>query len=218
MRRKKNKVGAHCPLCNIPYPHTDEPIVAEMLLLFFDPASLTLRSRDALADLRGSIISDISEQRFFAWQTRLRQIEEIYIKALYCVLFADSAELPHIFSGREPNTILRYYRRVNEEVFEGRGTWEAQPASGAPGALKPLDILHGSAHASYFSIFVAMAYAHQLIPTTYAENLVKHVTTYCDRLKYMHDMFKAGRDKQTITDALRNMHRPLRHWQNRAKS
>ena len=170
MRKKENKVGAHCPLCNTPHPHTDDPIVSEIVLLFADPASLTLRSLEALADLRSSIISDISERRFFAWQTRLRQIEEIYIKALYCVFFADRAELPHIFSGREPNSILRFYRKVNEEVFEGRGTWESQPAGGARGALKPLDILHGSAHASYFSIFMALAYAQQQIPTTYAKN------------------------------------------------
>lgn len=106
---------------------------------------------------------------------------------------------------------------MNEEVFEGRGTWEAQPAGGVPGALKPLDILHGSAHASYFSIFMAVAYAHQLIPTTYAENLVKHVATYCDRLEYMHSMFRAGRDKETIMLALRNMHRSLNCWQKQTK-
>jgi hypothetical protein len=205
---RENKAGAHCPLCKTPNPHTDDSTVAEIVSMFSDPDFLTLRSLEALVELHNSIRADMSERRFFAWQTRLRQIEEIYYKALYCALFADDAELPHIFSGSEPNRIMFFYGKVNEVIFEGRGIWESEPPDGVSELFKPIKILHGSAHASFFSMHIARGYTQQLIPSTYAEKLLQHINNYIIRLEYMHNMFKAGRDKQTIIDALRSMHRP----------
>jgi hypothetical protein len=119
------------PYCPVPgrktkKPHTDDPTVAGMMREFSQPERLTQWSLEALVDLRDSIIEDIKANRVFAWQTRLRQVGEIYIRALYVLFVASDDGLPHLFSGAIPNSITVLYRKVNALVFEGRGEWEVK--------------------------------------------------------------------------------------------
>ena len=45
------------------------------------------------------------------------------------------------------------------------------------------------------------------------EQFIKHLNTYCDRLEYMRNMFRAGKAKQIVLEAMISMHRPLSYWQ-----
>jgi hypothetical protein len=162
-----------------------------------------------MADLRSSIIADIEAKRFFAWQTRLRQVEEIYIRALYVLFIATEEEIPHILSGDMPNGVTELYRKVNDLVFENRGAWETSQQGQACGQFRPIDLLHNSAHASFMAISTAIAFAQTPNHTYNYEGFLKYLTTYCDRLEYMNRMFKAGRTKEIVLGAMQSMHRPF---------
>jgi hypothetical protein len=211
----KSKPNPFCPVvgCKATAPHVDDPTVSGLMRVFSPPASLARWSWAAMLDLRNSIIEDIQGGRPFAWQTRLRQVEEIYFRALYCIFFATPEELPHIFSGAMPNSVTPMYRKVNEVILEGRGQWEVPQAGKTSGQFTPLDILHSAAHASYAAIFTAISLANAPESQVNTDGYIKHLNMYCDRLEYMHKMFAAGRDKQVVLDAFISIHKPLSHWQ-----
>jgi hypothetical protein len=205
----KAKPNPFCPvpLCRTTAAHTDDPVVSALVKVFSVPANLANSSLGAMVDLRESVSADIRATRHFAWMTRIRLVEEIYFKALYCVFFATADELPHIFSGAMPNSVLPMYRKVNEVILEGRGQWEVQQSGFTSGQFTPLGIMHSSAHASYAAMMTAISYARMPQASTQLDSFVKHINNYCVRLDYMHKMFNAGRDKQIVLDALTSMHR-----------
>src|ERR1039458_311583 len=55
----------------------------------------------------------------------------------------------------------------------------------------------------------------QVVPNI--EPYLTHVKTYIDRIDYMKKLFEAGRDKQTVKDAITNLHRPEEYWEQKAK-
>jgi len=189
-------------------------MVADLIKIFSMPGDLPYRSWRSMVDLRNSVINDMEEGRLFAWQTRLRQVEEIYVRALYCTLFATAEELPHIFAGEMPNGVMPMYRKVNEEILKGNGQWELSKPGQPSGQPKPISILHSAAHASFAAMLTAISCAYhpeQLSETR--DKFIKHLNTYCDRLEYMHKMFAAGRDKQSVLDAFISLHRPASYWE-----
>jgi hypothetical protein len=186
--------------------------------VFAPPASIARWSMVAMVDLRNSIIADIEADRHFAWQTRIRQVEEVYFKALYCIFFAAQDELPHIFSGARPNSVMPMYRKVNEEILKGRGRWEVPQLGQTSGMFTPLGILHGSAHASYAAMLTAISYANVRGVKARLDGFITHLNIYCVRLEHMHEMFAAGRDKQTVLDAMIAMHTPVSHQQQSSSS
>jgi hypothetical protein len=206
----KTKANPFCPVpgCKTTKPHVEDPIVAGMLHEFSQPERLTQWSLAAMVDLRNSVIADIEANRVFAWQTRLRQVEEIYIRALYVLFVATDDELPHIFSGAMPNSVTALYRRVNALVFEGRGEWETKKAGQSSGQFTPLDVLHSSGHASFSAILTAIAFIRNPDTAPNIDGYVKHLATYCDRLDYMHSRFKSGTSKADVLDGMIAMHRP----------
>ena len=105
----------------------------------------------AVADIIVGDAFDIAIQggRPFAWQTRLRQVEEIYFRALYCISRDPGRIYPDTLSGAMPNSVTPMYRKVNEVILEGRGQWEVPQAGKTSGQFTPLDILHSAAHVFY---------------------------------------------------------------------
>jgi hypothetical protein len=207
-----------CPVagCKTKAPHIDDPIVAGMMREFSQPERLTQWSLAAMVDLRESIIADIQANRAFAWQTRLRQVEEIYIRALYVLFVAKDDELPHIFSGATPNSVTELYRKVNPLVFEGRGEWEIRKPGESFLQFTPLEILHSSGHASFGAILTAISFIRSPETALNVEGYVKHLDTYCVRLDYMHNMFKADKSKGDVLGGMIAMHRPASYWQEQA--
>lgn len=209
------KINPHCPVvgCKTTAPHTDDPVVSGLMRVFASPASIAHWSMVSMLDLRNSIIADIEADRHYAWQTRIRLVEEVYFKALYCIFFATPAELPHIFSGVRPNGIMTIYHKVNKEILKGRGRWEVPQPGQKSGMFTPLAIMHGSAHASFAAMLTAISYANVHGVKAKLDGFITHLNIYCDRLDYMDKMFAAGRDKQTVLDAMIALHKPLIHWQ-----
>jgi hypothetical protein len=208
-----------CPVpgCKTTKPHTDDPIVAEMMHEFSQPEKLAHWSLGAIVDLRDSIIADMQANRVFAWQTRLRQVEEIYIRALYALFVAKDDELPHIFSGAVPNSVTELYRKVNPLVFEGRGEWEVKKPGESFGEFTALEMLHSSGHASFGAILTAISFIRNPDTSPRTEGYVKHMETYCGRLNYMHNMFKGGKSKEDVLGGMISMHRPASYWQDQAQ-
>lgn len=81
---KKKKTNPHCPVagCQTTQPHADDPIVQGLILEFAPPEKMTLWARTAMAELSESICRDLVAKKVFAWHSRLRQPEELYIRTL----------------------------------------------------------------------------------------------------------------------------------------
>ncbi len=102
-KQKKKKINPHCPVpgCRTKQSHDADPIVKAIILQFAAPEKMTAAVLNAMANLAVSICRDYTEQNFFAWNTRLRQPEELYIRTLYALFIATKEELPHILSGEQ---------------------------------------------------------------------------------------------------------------------
>lgn len=99
---------------------------------FGAPEQMTRWTLGAMVDLRDSIC-DLAEQKVFAWFTRLRQPEELYIRTLYNLFVANEKQLHHTLSGQMPNSFASLYDDVNKVVSEGRGLLlTAQPGLDPP--------------------------------------------------------------------------------------
>ena len=122
---------------------------------FAKPEYLAALVHDAIGKLGDSILRDLQDRNFFAFQSRLRQPEELYIRTLYVLFIATPEELPHIFSSALPNGFTKLYREVNRVIFEGRGPLEvSQPGlNGDP--FTPIDTLNQGAHVTFSSIITA---------------------------------------------------------------
>jgi hypothetical protein len=86
--------------------------------------------------------ADLAAGPNFALILRLRQVEELYVRALYAMFVADEDELAHILSDEFPNSFAKMYRDVNAVVLEGRGALELEhtgPHSGVFTAMDTID-------------------------------------------------------------------------------
>ncbi len=117
------RINPHCPVrgCETKKPHADDPIVQGLIREFAPPEKMTIWALNAMVELRESICRDLTEKKVFAWYSRLRQPEEMYIRTLYAIFIATDGDLPHILSGDRPNGLSPLYTEVNKVVFEDRG-------------------------------------------------------------------------------------------------
>lgn len=73
-------------------------------------------------------------------------------------------------------------------------------------------MLNDGAHVSYAAFMTCIGLAQNPSNLPPAEVYRKHLTTYCDYLNYMHNMFKAGKDKKHVLAGVINLHRPPSYW------
>lgn len=204
------KINPHCPVegCATKEPHADDPIVKGLILEFSPPVRMTLWARTAMAELSESICRDLMAKKVFAWHSRLRQPEELYIRTLYALFIATEKELHHILSGEMPNGLSPLYNEVNKVVFEGRGLLQTTQPGLTHGTFKPMDTLNDGAHASFRSFMTCIALARNPQNLPSPEKYCKHLATYCKYLDYMHGMFNAGKAKKDVLAGVTNLHRP----------
>jgi hypothetical protein len=181
---------------------------------FADPVNMTFWVLAGMAELRDSIVRDMKEGQVFAWFTRLRQPEELYVRTLYALLIADERELHHILSGDMPNGLSGMYEKVNEVVFEGRGRLKTEQPGLQFGAFTAMDTLNDGAHVSFagFTTCMSIVQHPEYIAPDFIEQYHKHLTRYCDYLKYMHGMFQAGKPQHHVLEGVRSLHKPASHW------
>jgi hypothetical protein len=207
------KVNPHCPVsgCKTAKPHADDPIVKGLIHEFAAPEKMTMWTLSAMAELSKSICRDLTEKRFFAWYTRLRQPEEMYIRTLYALFIATDKELHHILSGDMPNGISGLYAEVNGVVFGDRGLLQVSQPGLTYGTFKPMDSLHEGAHTSFRAFLTCIGMARDQTSLPSADTYCKHLATYCKYLEYMHGMFKAGKEKNEVLAGIINLHKPASH-------
>jgi hypothetical protein len=158
---KKNKgPNPHCPVagCRTTQPHLADPTVQALMREFGPPDKTAKWTLAAMAELAASTCRELREKNVFAFHTRIRQPEELYIRTLYTLFVASDAELPHIISGATPNGLSRYYESVNKVVFEGRGLLQVSQPGLNYGTFKPIDTLHDGAHASFRSYLTCIGW------------------------------------------------------------
>src|SRR5579864_4228289 len=100
-----NRPNPNCPVsgCRAAAPHLDDPTVKALMVAFAPPVDLTMWTLAAMAELTQSICRDLESRNVFAFHTRIRQPEELYIRTLYTLFVATDEEIPHILSGATPN-------------------------------------------------------------------------------------------------------------------
>jgi hypothetical protein len=208
----KVKVNPYCPVrgCKTDKAHSDDPIVKGLIRKFGSPDKLTFWVLQAMEELRDSISRDLADGKLFAWLTRLRQPEELYIRTLYALFISDERELHHLLSGEPPNGLSRLYRKVNQVVFEGRGQLKVSQPGLNYGAFSPMDTLNAGAHVSFSALvtWTGLAKNPEYLPADSRDRYIGLLTSYCDNLRQMHELFKAGRPKKVVLETAINLHRP----------
>jgi hypothetical protein len=207
---KRNDPNPNCPVkgCRTTVPHASDPIVQGLIKRFAPPEQMTFYALAAMAELRESICRDLTENKLFAWHTRLRQPEELYTRVLYALFVASENELHHLLSGDRPNGFAKQYEGVNELVYLGRGLLQVTQPGLTQGTFRPSDILNDGAHVSFRSFMncIGMALHPEYWPP--ADKYRDHLTRYCNYLHYMREMFKAGKKKEDVLLGVRSLHRP----------
>lgn len=209
---KEKKVNPHCPVprCKAKAPHMDDPTVQGLFAEFSDPERTALWTMTAIGEVLNSMAADLAAGRNFALILRLRQVEELYIRALYAMFVADEGELAHILSDDFPNSFSEMYREVNIVVLEGRGALEVEHPGLKSGVFTPMDTINQGAHATFSAMMMVIGFARHpeyLEPYT-SGRYFKHVETYHRNLKQVRDMFAKDVDKATVLKVLVNMSRP----------
>ena len=216
MKKGKSRINPHCPVpaCKTDRPHADDPVVRGLICEFAPPDKMTFWVLHAMAELRDSICGDLADRRIFAWYTRLRQPEELYIRTLYALFIAGEKELHHILSGDMPNGLSGLYSKVNAVVFEGRGPLQVVQPGLSYGTFTPTDTLNDGAHVAFpaFMNSIGIARHPEYLAPDFLQKYFKHLTTYCKYLDYMHGMFKAGKNRKDVLSGVINLHRPAAYW------
>jgi hypothetical protein len=212
MSRKK-KPNPHCPVpgCETIQPHAADQIVEGLIRAFAPPVRMTKVVWGAMMELRDSICADLREKRWLAFQARLRQPEELYVRTLYALFVASDEELPHIISGNMPNGLSRLYSAVDKIVFDGNGPLYVSLPGLSSGTFTPMDTLNDGAHVSFASFMSCLGWALHPEQVPSVDGYWKYLSVRCDYLKYMHDMFDAGKRKEDVLAGVKNLHRPANH-------
>ena len=173
----------------------------------------------AMAELRASIMNDLAEKRMFAWHTRMRQPEELYVRALYLLFIAGEQEQHHILSGAMPNGLSGLYAEVNKVVFEGRGLLQTEQAGLTYGTFTPMETLNDGAHVSFrsFVTVIGLVKNPEFLGTDFPDKYFRHLNTYCNYLNCMHEMFKAGKARDVVLVGVKNLHKPAAYWAEQQK-
>lgn len=221
-QKKPNKVNLHCPVpgCKTKAPHLNDLTVQGLVRNFSDPATVAGWTRAAIGELANSMSDDLSRARHFALFTRTRQIEELYIRALYAMLMATPEEIAHIMSDERPNGFREMYKKVNDAIFEGRGILEVSQPGLKHGTFTAMDTINRGAHVSFSTMLTVVGLARnpQYMEPYTSGRYFAHLSVYCTYLDHARKLFEAGRDKTTVQTALINMHRPKSYWEAQAKA
>lgn len=211
---KTRKQNLHCPVagCGATQPHLLDPLVASLMKAYDDPKQLAGWAAAGMNELVGSFLQDMEAGRVFAWLTRLRQIEELYVRAIYTLLLADKLEVPHLLSNAMPNGFSLLYKEVNDLVFEGRGKLTDLTPGLSFGSFTPMETINQGAHVFFASMLTVIGINSLPLEERNLDGYKKHLDTYLIRLDYMRMMFQDGRSRDQVFEVLRMMHKPDSYW------
>lgn len=173
----------------------------------------------SIAELQRSIADDGAAGRHFAVITRLRQQEELYIRALYAMFIADPSEVAHIMSGATPNSFAEMYRKVNEAIFGGKGVLEISHPGLTSGSFKAMDTINQGAHASFSAMMMVIGLAKnpEYLAALTDGRYFDHISVNCSYLDHARKQFKAGKNKADIVAEMIELHSPKKLAESMAK-
>ncbi len=219
MKKNRKKQNPHCPVpgCQSKTPHVADPLVKELMNRFAAPDKMTRWVQAAMAELRDSICRDLAENKLFAWYSRLRQPEELYVRTLYILFIATDDEVPHILSGDMPNSLSTLYARVNKIIFEGRGEVldKKRGLNMVPTSL--IDHLNDGAHVAFPALQMCATLAQKPEHIMDVGKYYKHLNSVCTKLNYIREMFEGGKEKKHVLGGVMNLHRPASYWDQKSK-
>jgi hypothetical protein len=212
---KRQSTTPACPVlgCKAKISHESNSTVRACMRL--SPAELINWTKRSIVEIIQSVIDDVNRGRIFAYLTRWRGPEELYIRALFAVFVAPADHLPHIFSGDLPNGFAAMWRKVDEGVFEGKGTLFEKQVGLNGDTFTPMDALNQNAHNSFSTMLTTIGIARAK-PEEWHPHVKKHIEHWEKQVEYLNHielLFRAGREKGDILQATRNMHRSIKQWQ-----
>jgi len=116
-----NKTNLNCPVsgCRTAAPHLDDPTVKALMSAFAPPSEMTMWTLAAMAELAQSIYRDLEGKQVFAFHTRIRQPEELYIRTLYTLFVA--TEMNWIYRLDPEKNVIRWAWVKYDEYVERYG-------------------------------------------------------------------------------------------------
>ena len=122
----KRKPNPCCPVhgCNAKQPHTKDKQVSALMFLVEHPEQMASVVHDAIGELGNAACNELNSKHYLAFISRLRQVEELYMRTLCLLVLASPEEQPHIVSGAMPNGLSRYYEAVSPAIFTGQPNWK----------------------------------------------------------------------------------------------
>ncbi len=177
MNPKQPKTNPHCPVpgCKVKHPHRKAKDVDALMRLTELPHVMCQYVIEGLAHLGNSACNDLANRNAFGFLTRQRQIQELYIKTLYLLLMAEEAEQAHMVSGEMPNSMVAYYRRVNDLIFHKQNDWEAITPGLNDDTFTIMETLHDGAHVSFRSLLMARGFYDHPGLTMTAERFAEYI-------------------------------------------
>jgi hypothetical protein len=176
-------------------------------------------TKRCIVEIVQSVIDDVNKNRIFAYLTRWRDPEELYIRVLYALFVAPTDHLPHIFSGDWPNGFAAMWKAVNETVFEGNGTLFKEQVGLKGELFTPMDTLNQNAHNSFSTMLTTISIARSK-PEEWQPRIKKHIEHWQKQVEYLNHiegLFRAGREKADVLQAITNMHRSIKRWEEVAR-
>jgi hypothetical protein len=208
--KKNTSINHFCPVagCRTKAPHTDDKAVAALLQIANRPAVLSGWATDGLKELRDSICNDVENQRWFAAVTRLRQVDEIYVRTIYGLLLVEEDRLPHFLSEKPPNGYSALYDRVAADVYGKTGTLRDRRPGLYSGDFSAMDMLNHTAHVSFLSLTTARGIHNDPRQIDW-QGYIKAIGARIDRLNTLTEMFSAGSSKAEVLSTLRSQYKEL---------
>jgi hypothetical protein len=217
--KKEKKLNPNCPVfgCRAKLPHRQERHVDALMRLVELPQLMCGYVMDGLAHLGNSACNDLANHNALGFLTRQRQIQELYLRTLYLLLLADTAEQIHMVSGAMPNGLSGYYRKVNEVIYHNQTDWEGTTPGLNGDTFTIMETLHDGAHVSFKSLVMARGYYDQELAMD-PERFADYIKKLISKLAYMHGMFKDGRPREHVLDGMQAMHQPSEYWEKQQRA
>jgi hypothetical protein len=210
--KKKTKTNPHCSVsrCKAKTPHLSDPVVAALVHNFSDLANVAGWTCASIAELGKSMADDVAAGRYFALITRTRQVEELYIRALYAIFIADPSEIAHIMSDAMPNSFSVMYRKVNQSIFGGTGLLEVSQPGLTSGTFSAMGTINRGAHVSFSTMLMVIGLVKnpQYRAAFTDGRYFDHISVYCSYLDHARKQFVAGIDTTTVLAELIELHVP----------
>lgn len=209
---KKPKVNSNCSVlrCKAKTPHLNDPVVAALVHHFSDLAEVAGGTCASIAELGKSMDADVAAGRYFALITRIRQLEELYIRALYAMFIVDLGEVAHIMSDATPNSFSEMYRKVNQTIFGGKGLLQESQPGLTSGTFTAMGTINSGAHVSFSTMMtvVGLVKNPRHLAAYTDGRYFDHISVCCSYLDHAQKQFAAGKDKATVLAELIELHLP----------